>query len=119
MFIKYFQNASKAETYSECFETDEDTDTKRSKTKEKSKASHSSLERKKNEQRTSQAESEERQLCERDERSKTSPLSEDDNMSSPNQQDDFILPVMASTMVSSLNSLLRLNEQRGLFLSQG
>ena len=119
MFIKYFQNASKAETYSECFETDEDTDTKRSKTKEKSKAiaSHSSLERKKNEKRTSQAESEERQLS--DERSETSPLSEDDNMSSPNQQDDFILPVMASTMVSSLNSLLRLNEQRGLFLSQG
>ncbi|CAB3984042.1 centrosome-associated 350 isoform X1 [Paramuricea clavata] len=92
------KDASKAETYSECFETDEDTDTKRSKTKQKSKASHSSLERKKNEQRTSQAESEERQLSERDERSKTSPLSEDDNMSSPNQQDDFILPVMASTM---------------------
>ncbi len=104
MFVKHFQDASKAETYSECFETDEDTDSKPSKAKEKSKASRSSVEAKKIEQRTSQAEDEKRQLSIGDERSKTSPLSVDDNMSSPNQQDEFILPVMASTRVSGLNS---------------
>jgi hypothetical protein len=84
---------SKAATYSECFETDEDTGTKHS--KQKSKASRSSMEAKKNHERTSQAESERR----RDE----PPLSQDEHMSSPDQQNDFILPVMASTMVSGLN----------------
>lgn len=100
MFIIYFQDASKPETYSECFETDDDTDTKHSRPKDKNKTSRSSSQGIRNEQRSLQDESEKRQLSKQDERSKTSPLSEDDNVFSRRQEDDFVFPVMASTMVS-------------------
>ena len=102
MFILiYFQDASKAETYSECFETDEDTDTKHSRPKEKGKTSRSSSQGLRNEQRSLQEEREKRQLTKNDERSKTTPLSEDDNVLN-RHQNDFVFPVMASTMVSRL-----------------
>ena len=50
------------------------------------------------EQRNLHGESEERQLSKQEERRKPSPLSEDDNVLN-RREDDFVLPVMASTLV--------------------
>ncbi|XP_028411019.1 centrosome-associated protein 350-like isoform X2 [Dendronephthya gigantea] len=88
------KDASKAGTYSECFETDEDVD--KTNTETKTKSGRSTSGRSTSEGRDNvlftEVDVEKKQLSEREKRNRVSPLHENDHILSSNEKDGFVIP---------------------------